>query len=176
MYATRFLIIEGNDCTGKSTLVSELRSALRVHGGWDTKNLVHRTGDMFFRFLNEYVNADRIIFDRSHFSELVYGKYLRDSKTFTREQLQALDLIIENYGVVIHCDLQPKEIVARMKIRNQTELLDEDDICEEQISKISNEYNKIFKGKNIITYVGRTANDLQDIINTITDIILSKTK
>ena len=163
----RFIIVDGNDCTGKSTLVSELRSALRPHGGWDTKHLVYRTGDQFLRFLSEYVNGENLIFNRSHYSEIIYGKHLRGTELFSQAHLNALETFIKQYGLVIHCALPPDEILIRMEARNRIEILDEDEICEELIRAISEEYDRILNDPDVIKYCCRTPDDLRKVIEVV---------
>jgi energy-coupling factor transporter ATP-binding protein EcfA2 len=109
----KFVIVEGNDGTGKTTLVDELSGVLRPQG-WDTKTLVHRPGDQFSRYLLEYSNADRIIFNRSHFAEQVFGSIYRQEKPFSNTELETLNAIVRQYAMVIYCDLPILEIKKRL--------------------------------------------------------------
>ena len=61
------IIIEGPDCSGKSTVVDRVKNELR----WDSKSLHHREVYQFYRYLKEYSSANQIVFDRSHFSEIL---------------------------------------------------------------------------------------------------------
>ena len=63
------IIVEGPDCSGKSTLVNRTKNDLR----WDSKSLHHKEGNQFLRYLKEYAFSEQIVLDRSHFSEEVYS-------------------------------------------------------------------------------------------------------
>lgn len=168
-----FIVVEGNDCTGKSTLVSELRSSLRFLG-FDTKNLVHRPGDQYMRYLREYLNADRIVFNRGHYSELVYGDVLRNEISFSKTELESLQSVINKFGIVIYCDLSPKEIEARMLERNKSEMF-EDDVENEIIEQVDKNYKLCFKNVEYIQYIPKTKKDLTEVLFKIKSIIQNKT-
>lgn len=92
-----FIIIEGMDCSGKSTLVNQLKNALH----WDSKSLHHRKGDQFERYLKEYALQENTIFDRAHFSEKVYAQLWRGGNPFRKEQEEILNNIIKQRALVI---------------------------------------------------------------------------
>ena len=52
------IIIEGPDCSGKSTVVERIKNMLR----WDSKSLHHQPGNQFKRYLKEYALNDNIVF------------------------------------------------------------------------------------------------------------------
>lgn len=81
------IIIEGPDCSGKSTVVERIKNSLR----WDSKSLHHIEGNQFDRYLKEYAFAERVVFDRAHFSEEVYSILWRDGNPFSEKEKQILD-------------------------------------------------------------------------------------
>lgn len=91
------IIIEGPDCSGKSTVVDRIKNALH----WDSKSLHHREGNQFARYLKEYAASEHIVFDRSHFSEEVYSKLWRGGSPFSKEEKEILDNICRLNTLVI---------------------------------------------------------------------------
>lgn len=86
----RAILVEGPDCSGKSTLINTLKNVLR----WDSKSLHHREGDQFERYLLEYSLADRVVLDRGHISEEVYGRMWRGGDPFDLIERRILDEIV----------------------------------------------------------------------------------
>ncbi len=96
----RNIIVEGSDCSGKTTLIDALHDRLS-HLGWNIINLGHEDGDQFKRYMNSYVNAHKAIFDRSHFSEMVYGDLWRGGHGMSTQEISDLnDYVYSNFLVV----------------------------------------------------------------------------
>jgi len=93
----RKIIIEGPDCSGKSTVVERIKNKLR----WDSKSLHHLEGDQFSRYLTEYALADKVVFDRSHFSEMVYGALWRGGSPFTDLEEHVLEFLAQKDAIII---------------------------------------------------------------------------
>ncbi len=91
------ILVEGPDCSGKSTLVDRLKNEL----GWDARHLHHQKGDQFSRYLREYANASRVVFARGHISELVYSQLWRGGNPFKENELKILNDLIEEKFIVI---------------------------------------------------------------------------
>ena len=91
------IIVEGPDCSGKSTLVDRLKNRLR----WDGRSLHHKEGNQFQRYLKEYALADNVVFDRSHISEEVYSQLWNRGKPFTEKEKEILDNLIEYNSIII---------------------------------------------------------------------------
>ena len=92
------IIVEGPDCSGKSTVVDRVKNTLR----WDSKSLHHKSGDQFMRYLKEYALGENIVFDRGHFSELVYSVLWREGRIpFTEEKRKVLDSIASYKSLII---------------------------------------------------------------------------
>src|SRR3989338_8449754 len=93
------ILVEGPDCSGKTTLVERLKNTLR----WDSLCLHHRDGDQFLRYLHAYSSQDHVVFNRGHVSEAVYGRVWRGGNPFTKEEWNVLNEV---------CDLRILIIVA----------------------------------------------------------------
>lgn len=90
------IVVEGPDCSGKSTLVERLKNVLH----WDSKYLRHRNGDQYARYLKEYA-GEEIVLDRSHFSEEVYSNLWRGGSPFSDEEKDILDKAAAVNSIVI---------------------------------------------------------------------------
>ena len=91
------IIVEGPDCSGKSTLVDRVKNSLR----WDSKSLHHVEGNQFERYLKEYANNKNTVFDRSHISEIVYSILWRGGNPFAESEQKILDEIVQCNTIVI---------------------------------------------------------------------------
>ena len=91
------ILVEGPDCSGKTTLVERLKNELH----WDAKSLHHLDGNQFKRYLREYALQERTVFNRGHFSEMAYGKLWREGDPFSEAERNILDQICEQNMIVI---------------------------------------------------------------------------
>ena len=108
------IIVEGTDCSGKSTVVDRIKNALR----WDSKSLHHREGHQFARYLKEYAGNENIVFDRSHFSEIVYSIMWRGGSPFSKEEKEILDSICKLNTLIIFTCPAAETIKKRYLERN----------------------------------------------------------
>ncbi len=83
------IIIEGPDCSGKSTLADRVKNMLF----WDAKSLHHKEGNQFKRYLQEYVLGEQVVFNRAHFSENVYSRLWRGGSPFLEQERIILNSI-----------------------------------------------------------------------------------
>ncbi len=93
----RSILVEGPDCSGKSTVVERLKNMLR----WDATSLHHREGDQFQRYLREYALAENVVFDRGHFSEEVYSRLWRGGSPFSPSEREILNAICTQSMIII---------------------------------------------------------------------------
>lgn len=107
------ILIEGPDCSGKSTVVERLKNMLR----WDSKSLHHRPGSQFQRYLKEYVHQEKVVFDRGHISECVYGQLWHRCVPFSNEEKTLLDSLCKKQILIIfacpHIDLMKNRYKKR---------------------------------------------------------------
>lgn len=87
----RNIIVEGVERAGKTTLIDEIR---RKIPGWDLKYLGHKDGSQFDRYMWEYRVNRGVIFNRSHFSEVVYSKLRQRGEPFTEAEREVLDDVV----------------------------------------------------------------------------------
>ena len=102
------ILIEGTDCSGKTTLVERIKNELR----WDAKALHHREEEQFRRYLREYALSEQVVFNRGHFSEIVYGRLWRGGNPFSAEQQSILDAICRQKMLLIFA-CPPLEILQQ---------------------------------------------------------------
>ena len=93
------ILIEGPDCSGKSTLVNRLKNLLK----WDAKSLHHLPGEQYPRYLKEYALNDFTIIDRGHISEHVYSCLWRNGGPFSNLEKEILDNVIYKSFLTIFC-------------------------------------------------------------------------
>lgn len=91
------IIVEGPDCSGKSTVVDRIKNMLR----WDSKSLHHREGNQFNRYLKEYAFGCKTVFDRSHISEIVYSILWRGGNPFNEREESILNEIVREKSLII---------------------------------------------------------------------------
>jgi len=108
------VIVEGPDCSGKSTLVNQLKNSLK----WDAKSLHHIEGDQFTRYLREYAFTENIIFDRSHISEEVYSTLWRKGTPFHEKEKEVLDKILGIDSLIIFACPDTKTLKERYSSRD----------------------------------------------------------
>lgn len=132
------IIVEGPDCSGKSTVVDRIKNALH----WDSKSLHHREGNQFARYLKEYAANEHIVFDRSHFSEEVYSNLWRGGSPFSKLEKQILDGICSiNTLVIFTCP--PAEVLKERYLKRGYEQQIKLEELEKSRELFCNEFNGI---------------------------------
>lgn len=114
------IIVEGVDCSGKSTLVETLNSTKTLNSGPLLQSPVY---EYEYRLLNEYDISDPnqiLICDRWHLGELVYGPYLRKKSKINSAIFTHIELFLESQGALkILMTPGIKEISKRILKRNE---------------------------------------------------------
>jgi thymidylate kinase len=118
------ILIEGPDCSGKSTALDRIKNALR----WDAKSLHHREGDQFQRYMKEYCSAENIVFDRGHFSEAVYGQMWRGGNPFSKEEFNFLNFYLQREGLVIFALPLEETLIGRYRARKFSQQIKENEL------------------------------------------------
>ncbi|MCL5093992.1 MAG: hypothetical protein M1355_02580 [Patescibacteria group bacterium] len=152
------IIVEGPDCSGKSTLVERLKNSLR----WDSKYLRHKEGYQFTRYLKEYASQEHTVFDRGHFSEEVYSKMWRGGSPFHKKEKQILDNLVNYKRIVIFCCPTLKEIKKRYLARGF-----EQQISLEELKRSRELFMRYFKSIPHITYKSENYKELESLIKKI---------
>jgi thymidylate kinase len=159
------IIVEGGDCSGKTTLVNRLRSKLSPQG-WYSLSLSHRATYQFERYLAKYLSDERIIYDRAHFSEIVYGKLWRAHTGFTTWQQQFLhDFVLDNFVVVL-VQAPRDTLMQRYRTRHQTQAID---ISE--LEKAQDIFQEEMRDRNIIQYHAIDLESLDQVVNQVMAIL-----
>lgn len=141
----RGIIVEGIDCGGKSTLIQSIKFKLKRLGGYDVKSLEHKNYvNQFRRYLYEYASNDKIIFDRSHFSEVVFGKFLRNEISFSKTELKILNEIVKLEFITILALPNYDDFCKRMRQTKTLQVINEKDFF-----NINKKFEKILNASNI---------------------------
>ncbi len=152
------ILIEGPDCSGKSTLVERLKNTLR----WDAKHLHHQKGNQFERYLSQYATNNRTILDRGHISEAVYGQLWRGGNPFSKNQYKILNSILKEFSFVIFtCPT-----ISVLKKRYQERDFDQQ-IKLEELEKSKELFAKEMKDINHLKYYSKDFLELNRLIEII---------
>lgn len=155
------IIIEGTDCSGKSTLVDHLKAELS-RSGWDSYDLGHKKGDQFHRYLEVYANADRIVFDRGHFSEVVYGNLWRDGVHFSKWQLDYLNRLAYGEFIVIFVHAPEEVLVDRYKKRHYGQAIDPG-----ELTCIQEAFSILLNDNRVIKYEATSHKELESTVDEV---------
>ena len=112
------ILVEGVECAGKTTLIDEMR---RKIPGWDLKYLGHKPGNQFQRYMWEYMVNNGTIFNRSHFSEVVYSDLRQREQPFTDAERTILDEMAARDSLIIFCDPRIEDAKSRYIQRASTQ-------------------------------------------------------
>lgn len=135
------IIIEGPDGAGKSRLAEQLARQT----GYP---IIHRTQPkteaekelMMQGYLEAIQLGKNAIFDRCWYSEIVYGKVMRDKSCITWPQMYALEeRVAKNGGIVIYCTGPRAELWKRCQKRGETYITSKD-----QFNSICEGYDELF--------------------------------
>jgi thymidylate kinase len=138
------IIIEGADGSGKSTLVRYLSATTGypvVHRS-KPKNEEDRL-NMMAEYKKAAESGSNEIWDRSFYSEMVYGKVMRDKSYISSVDMIELEQILSKKGaMVIFATGDANDLWHNCKSRGETYIE-----SVEQIWELDNEFNKLFFSK-----------------------------
>ena len=154
------LILEGCDCSGKTTLGREIQKM------WSCK-YVHTTqapkgADTLVHFIGSIGNVRQpTIIDRYHWSEEIYAKILREDSLLDDRDFGVLDGYIMAYnGIIVHCNPPLHIVLNNIKEDKQGE-----NHNLQTATKVWHEYNKYPRTVlPIITY-DYTQDKVEDLVN-----------
>jgi thymidylate kinase len=136
------LLIEGPDGAGKTTLIENLcksySGALVYHFGAPVPN-----EDQFYRYAQPIIDQPAttlLIYDRTWYSEFVYGPIMRGRSELNYAHSQALEALVLQHGGghVIYCTGKPSILWSRCKKRGETYIQDA-----EQHAKLCKQYDYV---------------------------------
>ena len=138
-------IIEGPDGAGKTTLVEQIKkshmNAKVLHFGAPQ---TPEEADNYYKVYAEATNTMRddevLIFDRSWYSDMVYGPVMRNRHEMTQEHADMLSAMVvaRGGGIIIYCTAPIKVLWSRCQRRGETYLQNQ-----AQLQAISIGYSKV---------------------------------
>lgn len=114
-------IIEGGEGTGKTTLANFISK----HTGYPIK---HRSNpkteeerkNMYASYIEGIRSGENMIWDRSFYSEMVYGPIMRDQSYITYAQMLEFEVELSKVGaIVIYCYDDPRAAWKRAQNRGE---------------------------------------------------------
>lgn len=121
-----FIILEGNEGTGKTTLAEKFSNMLGVE-------ITHRSAPknederqaMYRSYLDDINNLEHAIWDRCFYSEMVYGPIMRDQSYINVEQMREYEKLLAKKGaIVIYCHGDPHICFRRAQQRGESYIVD----------------------------------------------------
>jgi thymidylate kinase len=138
------IILEGNECTFKSTIGKELSYRLDVqlrHGSsFQVAKLNHK--DLFNHYLTLANGNEDVIYDRFIYSNRVYASLYQDCSILSLDEIKIIEgLIRSNHEkvLVVHCCGYEWDILERMRKRG------DEYVKEDMIVPISQRYDKVMR-------------------------------
>jgi len=156
------IIIEGPDCSGKSTVVERIKNTLR----WDSKSLHHIEGNQYSRYLKEYALNEKTVFDRSHFSEAVYSELWSSGSPFSTRERQILDQVTQNDSMIIFACPTLEKMRERYEARDFQQ-----QISLSELERARELFIKQMKNITHILYLSETYEELDCIIGTVQEVV-----
>ncbi len=161
------IIIDGIDCRGKSTLIKNFKFKLKKFGGYDVKELEHRDiDDQFRRYALEYIFNVQTIFDRSHISELVFGKILRNKIPFSSTHIKILDQIVRTEFITVLATPSYEDFCIRYNDTRKYQVIS---CCD--FNDITNEFIENSINIKPILYKSSCYNELDELVDKIITIL-----
>lgn len=125
-----YYIIDGPDGAGKSTLARQIQEAnpgsIILHFGTPaTEEEANNYWLTYFNALKDY--ADKVvIFDRSWYSDMVYGPVMRNRCEMSPEHAEMLEMTVRSLGggIVIYCTGVQSKLWSRCVRRGETYIPD----------------------------------------------------
>lgn len=113
-----YLVLEGSDCTGKSSLIESLSSKLgfKVIRGSSFEHS-QCTNDELFQKFKDMTKEKMVVFDRFIYSNEVYAQLYDDFAILSDEQRRMIESEISNRAIVIYLEADIDTLTNRMNNR-----------------------------------------------------------
>ena len=157
------ILVEGPDCSGKTTLVERLKNKLL----WDAKSLHHKEGNQFTRYQREYAFGEQIVFNRAHFSERVYSKLWRGGDPFSNQERDILNQLCTIDTLVILALPSLGIMQERYQKRNFPQ-----QITYEELGECRELFCDEFKDVAHIFYASMDYNELENVIKNVYEAVI----
>lgn len=154
------IVVEGPDCSGKSTLVDRLKNKLR----WDGRSLHHKNDVQFQRYLKEYAFSQEVVFDRSHISEEVYSRLWRGGDPFNLNEKVILDSLMIYNSIIIFALPTWENMQQRYLERNFKQQIKIDELKHSRIL-----FSEAMKRIPFIHYTSSSYAELDLLVNKIAE-------
>ena len=130
------IIIEGPDGAGKTMLAEQLSRQTKYTIEHRSKpNTPEEKARMMGEYLQLVKSSKNIILDRCWYSEMVYGKVMRDQSYIDYPQMYELErLLAKNGAIIIYCTGPKAALWMRCQKRGEDYITSRDNftaICEE---------------------------------------------
>lgn len=122
------IILEGPDGGGKSTLAAQLsRQTKYPIARYSYPKTAEEKEQMMQMYVQAIKEAKNVIFDRSWYSELVYGPVMRNGHVLSYPQMYALEEMLAKKGaVLIYCTASPEVLWRRCMARGEDYVTDQE--------------------------------------------------
>lgn len=132
-------IIEGVDCTGKTTLAKELakRTGYEIVKG-SSFEIAKNGANYMFEYMSRLLDRENIIIDRFFHSNWVYSDVYNYDK-MTIEQFSALANKVNHRALLVYLYANPDTIIKRMRERG------ENYVDEKDVEILLQKYQEIFQ-------------------------------
>jgi len=149
------ILVEGPDCSGKTTLVERLKNELH----WDAKALHHLEGNQFQRYLREYALQEKVIFNRGHYSEIAYGQLWRGGNPFSLREQNILDEICQQNMIIIFAAPPLEVLQQRYRQRNFPQ-----QIKYEELGMVRDNFCRLMQHSPHLLYQSSSYQELQSLL------------
>jgi len=125
-----FIIVEGPDGAGKTTLIEKLRQ--QFNNQFSNCEVIHfgkiddpsKYFDIYMQAIAEQYESmiDVTILDRCWYSDRVYGPIMRNKEEMSKEKARRLDqaVVESGGGMIIYCDAPTHVLWTRCRKRGET--------------------------------------------------------
>ncbi|MNB67577.1 SPBc2 prophage-derived uncharacterized protein YorR [compost metagenome] len=121
------IILEGPDGAGKSTLASVIATMTGFPIQHRSKPETEEEKQLMYCEYGELChNYDNLIIDRCWYSEMIYGKVMRDQAYLDANQMLYFEEGIANFGggIIIHCTDKVETLWERLQSRGEDYITD----------------------------------------------------
>jgi len=135
-----FIIIEGSDAAGKTTLIKQLKERLgyEVVKGSSFEHSQCTQEELYNKFDRMVIDYDNnVIFDRFIYSNYVYASLYGDYAILSAEQRASVEWVINHMSVVIYLHAPVDVLTERINIRG------DDYVKAERIPAILDKYEEV---------------------------------
>jgi thymidylate kinase len=136
------IIIEGVDCTGKTSLVNHLKEKYNI----EVVKFSQPKGDPYQEYIDfAYYHKTPAILDRFYLGELAYGPVKRGKSGLNKVKMTNIEVALHMHNTFnIYCFTNEEEIKKRFKTRGESFL------TEDEIAPILHEYSKALKDSLLV--------------------------